>query len=114
MESGDPDYPFNMFDSKINELLNKYVPLKKLKKKDFKNQLKPWITTGILKSVKRRDRLLHKYIKEKDLKIKENLHNEYRKLRNQIVTLISGLVKKITFKNTLLIMQVTLERHGRE
>ena len=94
IERGDPNHSFNMFDSKMNELLNKYVPVKKLKKKDFKNQTKPWISTGILKSIKRRDKLLHKYIKEKNLTIKEGLHNEYRKLRNQIVTLIRKSKKK--------------------
>ena len=46
-----------------------------------------------MNSVKRRDKLLKKYIKEENLNIKENLHNEYRKLRNQIVTLIRNSKK---------------------
>ena len=88
IEKGDPDNSFNMFDAKINEILNKYVPLKKLNKKDFKYQLKPWISHGILNSIKRRDKLLRKYINEKDVIIKEDLKYEYRKLRNKIVNLI--------------------------
>ena len=88
VEKCDPDHSFQMFDSKINTLLNKYAPLKKLNKKDFKNQQKPWITNGILSSIKRRDKLLRKFIGEKELNSKENVHNEYKRLRNNIVALI--------------------------
>ena len=56
-----------MFNNKINEVMDTYIPLKKLTKKDLKLQLKPWITPGISNSIKRRDRLLRKYIKAKDV-----------------------------------------------
>ena len=72
----------------MNELLDKYIPLTKLKKKDFKNQAKPWITKGILKSIKRRDNLLRKYINTNEQNSKEELRKEYVKIRNQIVSLI--------------------------
>ena len=79
IEKGDPNHSFNMFDIKINELMQKYVPLKKLTKKDFKYQLKPWISTGILKSIKRRDKLIHNFINAKELPVKERLRDEYKK-----------------------------------
>ena len=88
IEKGDPNYSFEMFNSKINQLLDKYVPLKKVTKKDFKHQLKPWVTSGICKSIKRRDKLLQKFIKAKDAEIKNELHLRYKTLRNQIVSLI--------------------------
>ena len=48
---------------------------------------KVWITTGILNSMKRRDRLLKKITKAKHELIKIQYHKEYKKLRNQIVAL---------------------------
>ena len=33
IEKGDPNYSFDMFDKKIGDLMNKYVPLKKFSKK---------------------------------------------------------------------------------
>ena len=71
---GDTNYSFDMFNNKINEVMNKYIPLKKLTEKDLKLQVKPWITPGICNSIKRRDRLLRKYIKAKDVIIKEEIH----------------------------------------
>ena len=50
---GDPNYSFDMFNIKINEVMNKYIPLKKLTKKDLKLQVKPWIPSGICNSIKR-------------------------------------------------------------
>ena len=50
--------------------------------------MKPWITPGICNSIKRRDKLLRKYIKAKDDTIKEDLHARYKILRNQIVSII--------------------------
>ena len=51
-------------------------------------QLKPWITPSICNSIKRRDKLLRKYIKTKDIIIKEEIHTRYKILRNQIVSII--------------------------
>ena len=77
-----------MFNNKINEVMDTYIPLKKLTKKDLKLQLKPWITPGISNSIKRRDRLLRKYIKAKDVINKEEIHVRYKTLRNQTVSII--------------------------
>ncbi|MEO2220739.1 MAG: reverse transcriptase family protein, partial [Nitrosopumilus sp.] len=94
---GDPNHSFDMFNNKINQLLDKYAPLKKVTKKDFKNQLKPWITQGIYNSMKRRDKLLRKFIKAKDIATKNDLHQNYKTLRNQIVSLIRTS-KKLHFQ----------------
>ena len=62
------------------------MPLKKLTKKEIKQQYKPWITNGIRKSIKRRGKYYKKFIKAKNEVIKEDYH-KYKELRNQIVTL---------------------------
>ena len=57
VEKGDINHSFDSFDKKVNEILEKHVPLKKLNKKQLRLQSKPWITPGIVKSIKRRDNL---------------------------------------------------------
>ena len=56
-------------------------------KRELKQQLKPWITTGILNSMTRRDRLQKRIAKSKNEQLKKQYHEDYKKLRNQIVTL---------------------------
>ena len=50
----------------MKEVINTYLPLKRLSKKDLQIQAKPWITNGIRSSIKRRDKLLRKLIQTKD------------------------------------------------
>ena len=87
LENGDPNYSFNSYEDTINILIDKYMPLKKLTKKEIKQQYKPWITNDIRKSIKEREKYYKKFIKAKDGLIKEDYHNKYKELRNQIVTL---------------------------
>ena len=61
--------------------------MKKVSRKQIKKGSKPWITRGIKTSIKKRDKLLKSFIKENDLNIKTNLHNQYKFYRNQIVKL---------------------------
>ena len=68
--------------------VDKYYPLQKLTRKEFKQTLKPWITTGILNSIKRKDELFKKYMNCKNSTIKDNLHKEYKTLKNRITSLI--------------------------
>ena len=74
-EKKDPNYSTNSFEDTINSLLDKYLPLKKLTKKEFKQQFKPWITFGIRESMRRREKLYKKFINAKNVDIKE----EYNK-----------------------------------
>ena len=60
----------------------------------MKLQAKPWITPGILTLIKRRDKLLRLYIKTNETNRKEELHTEYKQLRNKIVTLIRNSKKQ--------------------
>ena len=73
---------------KVDEILDKYVPLKKVNKKQLRLEVKPWITRGIIKSIKRRDKLLRKYINAKDSVRKDQLHTDYKRLRNEVVAII--------------------------
>ena len=72
----------------INELLDKHIPLKKMSKKQYKQQFKPWITSGICKSISIRDKLLKQYINCKVNTYKTTIHINYKQYRNSIVKLI--------------------------
>ena len=88
IQEKNPDHSFDSFFNRIESLLNQYAPLRRLTKKQLKFESKPWITTGIKKSIYLRDKLLNKYIKCKDPTRKTALHNEYKAYRNLIVTLL--------------------------
>ena len=84
----DADKSFDNMLSCINKLLDKYAPLKKVTKQDLKRQSKPWITNGLLTSIKRKDKLFHLCVKTKNENIRLGIHTEYKKLRNKLNELI--------------------------
>jgi len=97
-EDNDPNFSFNQFETKLNSIIDKYMPLKRLTKGEIKQQYKPWITFGIRNSIKRRDALSKKFIKAKNKEVKQDYHVKYKELRNRIVTLCR-VSKKIYFQN---------------
>ena len=98
VEKMDVNYSFDNVYNKISEIIEKHAPLKKLSKKEIKLQAKPWITPGIINSITRRDKLLRLYIKTNEQNRKQELHRQYKTLRNKIVTLIRNS-KKLHFQN---------------
>ena len=88
LDKYDPNYSFDRFIKAINELLDKHIPLKKMSKKQYKQQFKPWITSGICKSISIRDKLLKQYINCKVNTYKTTIHISYKQYRNSIVKLI--------------------------
>ena len=52
-DKADPNHSFQRFNEKVNEILDKHMPWRKLNKKELRLQTKPWITKGILNSIKR-------------------------------------------------------------
>ena len=89
------------------------MPWKKLNKKQLQLQAKPWITTSILASMKRRDKLLQKWITAKDPLRKELIRTEYKTLRNKVTYIIS-ISKKITTNSFLQKILPTSRKHGQE
>ena len=79
-----PDKLMELFLKTLNEVLDLMAPIKPLSKKEANLKIKPWITKGILKSIKVRDRLYKKYLSKKS-----NIYlQKYKQYRNLIVTLI--------------------------
>ena len=92
------DHSFDSFLNKVNEILDKHAPLKRANKKELKIQQKPWITGGILCSIKKRDIIFRQFRKCQSPNRKNALNNKYKLYRNQIVSLIKTS-KRIHMQN---------------
>ena len=66
VNSNDLDTKYNLFQSQLLAIINKHAPLRKRTKRQRKQQLKPWISNGILKSISTKNSLYKKFIKTKD------------------------------------------------
>ena len=80
----DPNISFQRYYSTINNLIDKYMPLKKMSMKEIKQQQKPWITAEILKSINQRDKMHKKWLDEKNADTKKVYHTQYKDFRNKI------------------------------
>ena len=87
ISKNDANISFNNWWSKLDPIIDKFMPLEKITNKEYKRKFKPWITTGLVNSMKRRDKLLRQYINAKNATAKLALSTQYKLLRNQIVEL---------------------------
>ena len=69
----DVDLSYKKFLDKITKLLDIHAPVKKLSHKEKKSLSKPWLTKGILQSIKQKNVLYRKFIRTKDLTKRELL-----------------------------------------
>ena len=67
----------NNFLHTINSVLNKYTLLKRVNKYKLRFKNKPWITSGIQKSIYIKNKLLKKFINKKDPQSKAVFHEQY-------------------------------------
>ena len=82
------NYSTESFFNRINSLLSNYAPLKKINKYKLKFWSKPWITTGLQKSISVKIKFLTNFIKKKDPAKKAELHLQYKNHRNLLSTLL--------------------------
>ena len=83
--ANDVDKLFTSYFNKINRIINKHVPLKTISQQKAKQMLKPWITKGILNSIRRKNQFYSSGENEK-----------YKLYRNKIATL-TRISKKLYF-----------------
>ena len=88
-----PEISYSKFIGKTSELLNMHCPLQSIKKSNRKLTRKPWITIGLLKSIKMKDKLYKKFItkstdenKLKYTKYRNILNNLLRKAKKDYIT----------------------------
>ena len=89
---------FDFLNNTLTGIINDCFPLHKLSRREKRLQLRPWITSGILKSIKTRNRFYKNLIKC-NFKDKE-LHNFYKNFRNKL-TKVKQLSKKNYFEGLL-------------
>ena len=75
---------FKLFFHIFENLLDTYAPLQKLSNSELKLLSKPWITHGIMTSIKIKDNIYKKLLKSKNSEQKERLYNEFKRYRNRI------------------------------
>ena len=98
IETNDPNHSFKRYYHIINTLIDKYMPLKKMTKKEIKQQSKPWINQEILENIQKRDKLKKDYIETFDENTRAQIHLQFKELRCKIQTDIKTS-KKTYFQN---------------
>ena len=93
----DSDLFFELFLRKINFLYNKHSPPVTSKRKIKRNPSKPWLTSGIIKSITVKNKLYKQFCQATNPVQRVNLHQKFKTNRNQIVTL-NRLSKENYFK----------------
>lgn len=98
-----PNEAINTLITIYQDLISKYAPYKKLSRRTQKISSKPWLTSGIMKSIQTKNKLYVKFCKNKD---NLNIFNKYksmliclpmskRKLSNYFIT------KNLMLKKTI-------------
>jgi len=82
------DESFDFFYKKTEKLLDEMAPMKKLSKKEIGLKQSPWITFGLLTSMKDRDYLYRMHINEKNRDEKARYHSLFKNKRNRIISLL--------------------------
>ena len=82
-----------------NKLYEKHFPIKHVRFKKYKHKNNPWITKGILNSIKTKDRIYCKYLKEKDL-LKKQIIYDSLVTHKQILTKVLKQAKLNYWKST--------------
>ena len=69
----------------MKDIVNKHAPLKKATNSKMKQFSKPWLTQGLLKSIKRKQKMYRShFLSQNSMKIKE--YKQYSNLLNKMKT----------------------------
>ena len=85
LEHQNIDISLGSFFAKTNALVDQHLPTANLTKKQ--SQQKPWITSGIVKSMSKRDFFYRKFLQSKTEDTRNFYHNLFKRHRNLIVCL---------------------------
>ena len=93
-QAKDANEAYNLFQRKLSDLYNKAFPMKTVTNKERKRQNKPWLTKGIIKSLKTKNNLYKRSLKNPTAESKF----KYKQYRNKLHHLLR-IVKRIHHKN---------------
>ena len=78
----DVNLSMQIFMNKVNGLLDKYMPSRKLTQKEYKRRFKPWITDLILHKIGKKNKAFRKYTNSKgNAEVKEHLKTNYKNIK---------------------------------
>lgn len=80
----DPETAYTKFNDKLTDLLNIHCPIKETKISKHNTPKKPWVTRGIIQSIKTKDKLYKAYLSKPSIENKL----KYTKYRNQLNLLL--------------------------
>jgi hypothetical protein len=83
------DLCYERFIEIYNSLLNKHIPLKTARFNKYIHKKEPWITKGILVSMKTKDKLHKMYKQQTEPILKNTCLERYKKFRNVFYRLVS-------------------------
>ena len=92
----------------IEMLPDTYAPIQKLTKAQSKLKSKPWLTRGIMTSIKKKNIIYKKFIKAKNSTEKNILYNEFKNYWD-LITKLSRIMARL---GIIIILQTTREEHA--
>ena len=128
------NFSFKTYLSKINSLLDTHASLKESSKYKLKFENKTWMTPCLQKSITVKNKLLKKFIHLKEPHKKSYSHNEYKKYRNMLSSILKrsqhifqtyfltginikntlkGITSLITLKDISTSVSMTLNHHNK-
>ena len=87
IQKNDVNFSMNIFLTKFNELLDNHMPLRKITNREFKQKFKPWISRQILSKIDDKNKVFRKYLRSKNLVLKNNLYRQFKDLKNEVTHL---------------------------
>ena len=81
------DLSMNKFLENVNNLIDKHLPIKKLSKQEILQKDKPWMTKGLITSIKNKNIIHRKMLRAKDPTRKQELKEKYKTYKNRLAKL---------------------------
>ena len=84
------DNLWNKFETVFNETVYHHAPLRKMSRKEKRIKSKPWLTKGILISIKNKNKMYKSHIQDKSTKF-NFLYEQYKNLLTRVIKLSKKL-----------------------
>ena len=94
LEKNDVNFSTEIFFTKMTEIIDKHMPVRKLSAKERKQKTHPWITPAIIAKINMKNKLYKKFIKSK----KREDQLQFNQIKNEITSL-TRKSKKECYKN---------------
>ena len=99
-KTNDTNKKYEILHKQIINTLDDLAPYKRMSKKQQKQKLKPWITAGLLTSIKKKNYFYKKFVKTKDNKF-YLLYKSFRDLLNRLIRKSKRSFYKNYFTNNI-------------